>query len=89
MHYSQVSSVIYCANNTRGYFSLSIEMISVLLLVWWINYGSSYNNFPSLITSNATMGMSDLFFGKKKKEFFFITIPDKLLKKKKKKKRKR
>ncbi|XP_016772034.2 ionotropic receptor 93a isoform X5 [Apis mellifera] len=55
MHYSQVSSVIYCANNTRGYFSLSIEMISVLLLVWWINYGSSYNNFPSLITSNATM----------------------------------
>lgn len=32
-------------------------MISVLLLVWWINYGSSYNNFPSLITSNATMAV--------------------------------
>lgn len=69
IHYLQVSSVIYCANNTRGYFSLSIEMISVLLLVWCINYGSSYNDFPSLITSNATMGMSDLLSEKKKNSF--------------------
>lgn len=80
MHYSQVSSVIYCANNTRGYFSLLIEMISVLLLVWCINYGSSYNDFPSLITSNATMGMSDLSFGKKKNSSL---LPYIIIKKKK------
>ncbi|KAK9295911.1 hypothetical protein QLX08_009886 [Tetragonisca angustula] len=32
-------------------------MISVLLLLWCVTYGNCYNDFPSLITKNATMAV--------------------------------
>ncbi|KAK1122819.1 hypothetical protein K0M31_009261 [Melipona bicolor] len=32
-------------------------MISVLLLLWCVTYGNSHNDFPSLVTKNATMAV--------------------------------
>lgn len=65
IQHSSVSSVIYRAERYGAWLLRpSIEMILILFLLWSVNYGNSLNNFPSLISANATMGTTNLILRK-------------------------
>lgn len=46
---------------------LLIDMISVFFLAWILNLVDAFNDFPSLISANASMGTDDFLYLKKKK----------------------
>ena len=43
----------------RFQYDLSMNMISVFFLAWILNSGDAFSDFPSLMSTNASMGMDD------------------------------
>ncbi|XP_025158344.1 uncharacterized protein LOC112589406 [Harpegnathos saltator] len=54
--------------------SIRPDMISVLFLAWILNFGNAFNEFPSLMSANASMAVViDKSFFDKKHEYIDVT----------------